>query len=80
MDGILFTSPKTVEHFFDIAVEEDSDPALQRELEKTIVGTIGASTERALYTEGTTVDVKPDAVIFEQLAENVARRISDEQA
>jgi uroporphyrinogen-III synthase len=79
LDGILFTSPTTVEHFFEMAVERDHDPALRQELEETVVGAIGAPTERALHTEGTTVDVTPDTVSFEQLAENVVRRISDKQ-
>ncbi len=42
LDGILFTSPKTIEHFVQIATERDAVAALQRELEETIVGAIGA--------------------------------------
>ncbi|WP_188884060.1 uroporphyrinogen-III synthase [Halarchaeum grantii] len=79
LDGILFTSPKTVRHFFDIATERNSTSALQRELKETTVGAIGAPTERALHTEDIGVDVKPDSVSFEQLAENVVRRIDDKQ-
>ncbi|MHC3381857.1 uroporphyrinogen-III synthase [Haloarcula sp. H-GB5] len=77
LDGILFTSPKTVEHFVQIATERDAVAALQRELEETIVGAIGAPTKRAVDKHGIAVDVMPDTVGFTQLAEVTVRRIRD---
>jgi len=80
LDGILYSSPKSVRHFFDIAAERDSTSVLQRELEQTIIGAIGTPTEQALHAEDIAVDVKPDSVSFKQLSENVVRKIGDELA
>jgi len=79
LDGILFTSPKTVEYFFDIATERDAVAALRRGLEGTIVGAIGAPTERAVDKHGIAVDAVPDTVDFKQLAEATVRRIRGAQ-
>ncbi|WP_277543575.1 uroporphyrinogen-III synthase [Haloarcula laminariae] len=79
LDGILFTSPKTVDHFFDIAAEQDRTSILQQKLEQTIVGAIGTPTERALLTKAVAVDIKPGTVGFERLAENVVQGIDDER-
>jgi len=75
LDGILFTSPKTAEHFVQIATERDAVTALQRGLEETIVGAIGAPTERAVDKYGIAVDAVPDTVGFTRLAEVTTRRI-----
>jgi len=75
LDGILFTSPKTAEHFVQIATERDAVTALQRGLEETIVGAIGAPTERAVDKHGIAVDAVPDTVGFTRLAEVTTRRI-----
>lgn len=75
LDGILFTSPKTVSHFVEIAIERDAVTTLQRELEKTIVGAIGAPTERAVNKHGMAVNIMPDTVDFTQLAGVTVRRI-----
>lgn len=69
LDGILFTSPKTVDHFFQIASEYDAVAALQHELEETVVGAIGGPTERAVLENGSTVNVVPDTVSFTRLVE-----------
>ncbi|MFD1635213.1 uroporphyrinogen-III synthase (plasmid) [Haloplanus ruber] len=79
LDGILFTSPKTVEHFVQIATERDVVAALQRELKESIVGTIGAPTKRAVDKHGIAVDVMPDTVGFTQLAEVTVCRILEAQ-
>ncbi|WP_248910277.1 uroporphyrinogen-III synthase [Halocatena marina] len=76
LDGILFTSPKIVEYFFEIAKERDDTAALRRGLAGTIVGAIGTPTERAARREEITVDVKPDTVGFKQLAERTIRKIN----
>ncbi|QLH82082.1 uroporphyrinogen-III synthase [Halosimplex pelagicum] len=77
LDGILFTSPKTVEHFFQITTERDAVIALQRGLEETIVGAIGAPTERAVDKRAIPVDAVPDTVGFRRLAEVAVRRIRE---
>jgi len=79
LDGILFTSPKTVEHFVQIATERDAVTALQRGLEETIVGAIGPPTKRALDQQGITVDAVPDIIGFRRLAEVAIRRIRGSQ-
>ncbi len=79
LDGILFTSPKTVEHFVQTATERDAVAALQPGLEETVVGAIGAPTERALNKYEIAVDVIPDTVDFTQLAEVTVRRILEIQ-
>lgn len=69
LDGILFTSPKTVDHFFETANERNDVAALRRGLDETVVGAIGTPTERAVCGKQTTVDVTPDTVDFTRLAE-----------
>ncbi|WP_227357237.1 uroporphyrinogen-III synthase [Haladaptatus salinisoli] len=75
LDGILFTSPRTVDHFCEIAVEQDGLPALQRGVAGTIIGAIGTPTARAIRKHGVTVDVIPDTVGFSQLAELTVKEI-----
>ncbi|AGB31692.1 uroporphyrinogen-III synthase [Natrinema pellirubrum DSM 15624] len=75
LNGILFTSPKTVEYFVQIATERDAVTALQRGLEETIVGAIGPPTEHAVDKHGVAVDIVPDTVGFRRLAEVTVRRI-----
>lgn len=77
LDGVLFTSPKTVDHFFEIADEKDGVAALQRGLDGTIIGVIGTPTERAVRKKGIAVDVKPDTVDFTRLADLTVRKIGD---
>lgn len=77
LDGILFTSPKTVNHFFEIATERDVVTALRRGLEGAVIGAIGTPTERAVRKNGGTVDVIPDTVDFKQLAEATVTRIQE---
>lgn len=76
LDGILFTSPKTVDNFIEIARDRDSVVEVRRDLAQTIVGTIGTPTERAARRHDIPVDVKPERVSFEQLADRVLDEIS----
>lgn len=48
LDGVLFTSPKTVSHFFEIGNDQDDIAALHRGLEEAVVGAIGTPTARAV--------------------------------
>ncbi|RBI59362.1 uroporphyrinogen-III synthase [halophilic archaeon] len=77
LDGILFTSPKTVEHFLDIADDCDQLSVLRQQLPETIIGAIGTPTERALIAKSISVDVKPTSVGFEQLADRVVQEINE---
>jgi uroporphyrinogen-III synthase len=79
LDGILFTSPKTVDHFFEVATERDAVAPLQCGLEETVVGAIGAPTERTICKNGGTVDVMPDRVDFRRLVEITVNRIREVQ-
>ncbi|SDN15958.1 uroporphyrinogen-III synthase [Halogranum gelatinilyticum] len=75
LDGILFSSPRTVNHFCEIAAEQTGLPALQRGMTKTIIGAIGLPTARAIWGHGITVDVIPDTVGFSQLADRTVEEI-----
>ncbi|WP_129113971.1 uroporphyrinogen-III synthase [Halegenticoccus tardaugens] len=79
LDGILFSSPKTVDHFFEIATERDAVGPLQRELAETVIGAIGAPTARTVRKNGGSVDVVPDQADFNQLADTTVNRIRERQ-
>ena len=53
---------------------------LEQKLEQTIVGAIGKPTAGALRTKPVAVDIKPDSVGFEPLAEAVVQEIDNEYA
>jgi len=75
LDGILFTSPRTVDHFCEIAAEQDGVSALKQGVTKTCIGAIGPPTARAIREHGITVDVIPDTVEFYQLADHTVEEI-----
>lgn len=79
LDGILFSSPKTVDHFFEIATEHDAIGPLQCEVAETVIGAIGAPTARAIRKNGGSVDVLPDQASFNQLANTTVNRIREIQ-
>lgn len=79
LDGVLFTSPKTVDHFFEIATERGAATLLQSGLEETIIGAIGAPTKHAVRKNGTMVDIVPNKVGFTQLAEATVAHIREKQ-
>jgi uroporphyrinogen-III synthase len=68
LDGVLFTSPRTVDHFFEIATEQANVTELKHGLEETVISAIGAPTARAIRGNGLEVDIIPKSVDFEQLA------------
>jgi uroporphyrinogen-III synthase len=78
LDGILFTSPRTVDHFFEIAMEQDQVTELKCGLEETVIGAIGAPTARAIRDNEVEIDITPESVNFEQLAELTVQEIRDE--
>jgi uroporphyrinogen-III synthase len=75
LDGILFTSPKIVNHFFEIATEEANMTGLRRGVEKTVIGAIGSPTRRAIRDQGIDVDIIPESVGFDQLAQLTIQEI-----
>ncbi|WP_254544843.1 uroporphyrinogen-III synthase [Halomarina pelagica] len=78
LDGILFTSPRTVDHFFEIATEQDDAAELKRGLEETVIGAIGAPTARAIRGTGLELDITPESVDFEQLARLTVQEVRNE--
>jgi uroporphyrinogen-III synthase len=76
LDGILFTSPRTVDHFVEIADAQDSVATLRRGVAETIVGAIGTPTADAVHEHDMTVEVKPDTVGFNQLADITVKEIN----
>ncbi|WP_049972766.1 uroporphyrinogen-III synthase [Haladaptatus cibarius] len=75
LDGILFTSPRTVGHFFEIATEQDDAAELKRGLEEPVIGAIGAPTARVIRDIGLEINITPDSVDFEQLARLTVQEI-----
>ncbi|RBI59773.1 uroporphyrinogen-III synthase [halophilic archaeon] len=75
LDGILFTSPRTVNHFCEIAAEQDGVSALKQGIAETCIGAIGTPTARAIRNHDITVDVIPDTVEFSQLADRTVEEI-----
>ncbi|SFT03632.1 uroporphyrinogen-III synthase [Halostagnicola kamekurae] len=79
LDGILFSSPKTVDHFFGIAAERDATGPLQRAAAETVIGAIGEPTARAVRKNGASVDVLPDQASFNRFARTTVNRIREIQ-
>ena len=75
LDGALFTSSLTVEHFLDAAeargVREDAVAGLH----DAVVGCIGAPTAETAEAHGIAVDVVPDEADFEALARAVVAQL-----
>lgn len=74
LEGALFTSSLTVEHFLAAAAERDLREEAIEGLSTTIVGAIGEPTRETAEREGITVDVVPGAASFEELACDVVER------
>ncbi len=75
LDGALFTSSLTVEHFFESAEERDRRSAALDGLSNAVVGTIGEPTRETARDYGLENVVVPDTADFETLARTVADRI-----
>lgn len=76
LDGILFTSPRTVDHFFEIVEEQDEVAALRQGIARTIIGAIGTPTASAVREHSLPVDMKPETVGFSQLAKLTVNEIA----
>lgn len=75
IDGALFTSSLTVEHFLEAADERDGRQAAIDGLENAVVGAIGTPTRETAEEAGITVDSVPEQAEFETLARTVAASI-----
>lgn len=75
LDGILFTSSLTVEHFLDAADAQGARAeTLERLNDSTVVGAIGDPTRQTAAANGLAVDVVPERADVEQLASAVVAR------
>jgi len=68
LDGALFSSTLTVEHFLDAATERGIRTEAVDGLNDAVVGAIGPPTAEAARGHGIDVDVVPDSADFELLA------------
>jgi len=75
LDGALFTSSLTVEHFLDAADERGVREAAIAGLNESVVGAIGAPTRRTAEAAGIEVAVVPESADFEELACTVVEAI-----
>jgi uroporphyrinogen-III synthase len=71
LDGALFTSSLTVEHFLDAAEDRGVYEETIAGLEDAVVGAIGRPTAETAADGGIEVDVIPDAADVERLARAV---------
>jgi uroporphyrinogen-III synthase len=75
LDGALFTSSLTVEHFLDAAADRGRREAAIAGLGDAVVGTIGEPTKETAIEHGIAVDVVPETAEFERLARAVVDRL-----
>ena len=77
LDGVLFTSSLTVEHFLDAATGRGIAEAARAGLADAVVGAIGDPTRETAEDHGLNVDVVPERADFEALARAVVERASE---
>jgi len=75
LEGALFTSSLTVEHFLDAAGERGVREAALAGLDDAVVGTIGEPTRETAEALGVEVDVVAPTANFEALARAVVERL-----
>ncbi len=76
LDGVLFSSSLTVEHFIEAADERGIRADALSGLDEAVVGVIGAPTKATAEAFGIDVDVVPEDADFEQLANAVIAELS----
>jgi uroporphyrinogen-III synthase len=74
LDGVLFTSSLTVEHFLEAAAERGVRAEAVAGLESAVVGAIGEPTRETAEAHGVAVDVVPEVADAEALATAVVER------
>ena len=77
LDGALFSSSLTVEHFLEAAADRDVREAAVEGLNGAVVGAIGRPTADRAAELGIEVDVVPDTADFETLVREVVGRIRE---
>lgn len=75
LDGVLFSSSLTVEHFLEAADQRDLREAVLEGLEDAVVGAIGHPTAETAREAGIDVTVVPDDADFDALARAVVARL-----
>lgn len=75
LDGALFTSSLTVEHFLDAAAERGVRDAAIAGLNDAVVGAIAEPVRETAESNGVHVDVVPETITFEALARAVVARL-----
>jgi len=79
LDGALFTSSLTVEHFLDAADERGVRDAAIAGVNDAVVGAIGTPTAETAAEHGIDVDVIPDTADVEALARAVVEAVWTEK-
>ncbi|MFC4359799.1 uroporphyrinogen-III synthase [Halobium salinum] len=74
LEGALFTSSLTVDHFLDAAAERGVRDAAVAGLNDAVVGVIGEPTRETAESRGIAVNVVPERADFEELACAVVER------
>ena len=77
LDGALFTSSRTVEHFLAAAEERGEREAAVAGLNRAVVGAISESPAGTAESHGVAVDVVPETASFEALARAVVGRLAE---
>jgi uroporphyrinogen-III synthase len=79
LDGALFSSSLTVEHFVGAAADRGIREAAIAGLDDAVVGAIGRPTADRAADLGIEVEVVPDTADFEMLAREVVTRIRERE-
>jgi uroporphyrinogen-III synthase len=74
IEGALFTSSLTVEHFLAAAAERGLREEAVAKLSNAVVGAIGEPTRETAESRGIAVDVVPETASFEGFAREVVER------
>ena len=77
LDGLLFTSSLTVDHFIAAAQEREIGSAVRSSLESCVIGAIGPPTAETAASHDISVDVIPEEAMFESLADAVIEGMND---
>ncbi|WP_435156066.1 uroporphyrinogen-III synthase [Haladaptatus sp. DFWS20] len=77
LDGVLFTSSLTVEHFLKAAKERGVREETMTNLDDMTVGAIGGPTHDTARNHGIRVDVVPQTASFDRLAREAVEHLGD---
>ncbi|WP_458208521.1 uroporphyrinogen-III synthase [Haladaptatus sp. NG-SE-30] len=77
LDGVLFTSSLTVEHFLAAAAARGIRDEVIAGLRDSTVGAIGSPTDETVHEHGLHVDVVPETASFDRLARDAVAHIRE---